>query len=243
LVRNLAAAGHVVSVIARSTSDAFDDLPLVKTWTVDVSDANALQSALSSLLEARGPVTGAVLLQRYRGDGDDWAGELATTLTATRNVFEWVAERGCFSSEGGALVVIGSAAGSFVAAEQPVSYHVAKAGLTQMVRYYAVALGSKGVRVNSISPGTILKDENQSFYQDNPELERLYRDIIPLGRMGTAQDVANLVIFLLSDNASFLTGQNIALDGGVSLHWHETLARRLSPMRDLSVVRPSLRDL
>jgi NAD(P)-dependent dehydrogenase (short-subunit alcohol dehydrogenase family) len=241
LVRSLAGDGQVVSVISRSKPAGFDDLPFVKAWTADVADASALETALSSALSAHGSVSGAVLLQRYSGDGDDWAGELATSLTATRSVLEWVGEHRRISGHGTAVVVIGSAAGSFIASEQPVSYHVAKAGITQMVRYYAVAFGSKGVRVNSISPGTIVKEESQSFYQDNPELERLYRDIIPVGRMGTARDVADLAIFLLSERASFLTGQNIVLDGGVSLHWHESLARRVSPLKDLNVSRPSLR--
>jgi NAD(P)-dependent dehydrogenase (short-subunit alcohol dehydrogenase family) len=126
----------------------------------------------------------------------------------------------------------------YVASEQPVSYHMAKAAVTQMVRYYAVALGASGIRVNAISPGTIVKEEAKTFYRDHPDLEQLYRDIIPLGRMGTADDVANLAQFLLSERASFLTGQNIVLDGGVSLHAHESLARRVSPLRDLQVARP-----
>jgi NAD(P)-dependent dehydrogenase (short-subunit alcohol dehydrogenase family) len=236
LVRHLATDGHIVSVISRSAPSAFEDLPLVQIWPADVADASALTAALESVFEARGPVGGVVLLQRYRGDGDDWAGELATSLTATRLVLDWVGDHPVDKTS---VVVIGSAAGSFVASEQPVSYHVAKAGMTQMVRYYAVALGPKGVRVNSVSPGTILKDENQAFYREHPELEQLYRDIIPVGRMGTALDVANLVTFLLSASASFLTGQDVVLDGGVSLHWHESLARHLSPMKDLVVVRPT----
>ena len=241
LVRSLADDGQVVSVISRSEPAGLSELPFVRAWTADVADADALDTALSSALSAHGPVSGAALLQRYRGDGDDWAGELATSLTATRVVLDWVGEHRQLEAEGTSVIVIGSAAGSFIASEQPVSYHVAKAGISQMVRYYAVALGSKGVRVNAISPGTIVKEESQSFYGNNPELERLYRDIIPLGRMGTARDVANLAMFLLSDRASFLTGQNIVLDGGVSLHWHEALARRVSPLRDLNVSRPSRR--
>lgn len=238
LVRALAADGHAVSIISRTALTDFDDLPSVKGWPADVAEVRLLHAALASVLETHGPVTGVALLQRYRGGGDDWEGELNTSLTATRNILDWIGEHGRSRDDGTAVVVIGSAAGSFVASEQPVSYHVAKAGITQMVRYYAVTLGPKRVRVNSVSPGTILKEENQSFYRDNPELEQLYRDIIPVGRMGTAQDVANLVIFLLSERASFLTGQNIVLDGGVSLHWHEALARRLSPMKDMNVVRP-----
>ena len=114
---------------------------------------------------------------------------------------------------------------------------MAKAAVMQMVRYYAVALGPKGIRVNAVSPGTTVKDESKQFYADHPELEQLYRDIVPLGRMGTAADVAGVVAFLLSDDASFLTGQNIALDGGATLQAQESLARRVSPLKDLPVTR------
>jgi NAD(P)-dependent dehydrogenase (short-subunit alcohol dehydrogenase family) len=237
LVRVLAEGGQAVSVISRSAPAGLDDLPTVRAWPADVTDASALTAALSATVRQQGPISGVVLLQRYRGDGDDWAGELATSLTATRSVLEWVGEQSRLSDAAISVVVIGSIAGSFIASEQPVSYHVAKAGITQLVRYYAVALGPTGVRVNSISPGTIVKEESQPLYQEHPELERLYRDIIPVGRMGTARDVADLAMFLLSERASFLTGQNIVLDGGVSLHGHEALARRVSPLRDLSVTR------
>ncbi len=238
LVRSLAGGDNTVSIVARRKPVGLDKLPFVKSWTADVSDPYALEKALSSILSTHGPVSGAVLLQRYRGDGDDWMGEIDTSLTATRSLLEWVAEHRQDCAGGTAVVVIGSPAGSFIASEQPASYHMAKAGIIQLVRYYAVAFGSKRVRVNSISPGTIVKEESQAFYNDNPDLVRLYREIIPLGRLGTAGDVADLAMFLLSDRASFLTGQNIVLDGGVSLHWQEALARRISPLKDVNITRP-----
>lgn len=238
LVRHLAAGGEVVSVIGRSEPSGVDDHPQVRVWTADVADPEALTRTLADVVRTNGSVSGAVLLQRYRGEGDDWAGEVATTLTATRQLLDWAGDHLEDRGSGKAVVVISSIAGTFVASEQPVSYHMAKAAVVQMVRYYAVALGPSLVRINAISPGTIVKDESKTFYQDHPDLERLYRDIVPLGRMGTADDVANLAQFLLSDRASFLTGQNIVLDGGASLRSHESLARRVSPLRDLQVARP-----
>ncbi len=237
LVRRLAADGRAVSVIGRSAPSAFDDLPHVVSWAVDVADSAGLERALAAVVRKQGPVGGAILMQRYRGDGDDWAGEIATTVTATRQLLDWAGAHLDARAASQAVVVVSSVAGSYVASEQPVSYHVAKAAVTQMVRYYAVALGPKGIRVNAISPGTIVKEEAKAFYEAHADLERLYREIVPLGRMGTPDDVADLALFLLSERASFLTGQNIVLDGGVSLHWHESLARRVSPMRDLPVSR------
>jgi NAD(P)-dependent dehydrogenase (short-subunit alcohol dehydrogenase family) len=231
----LAADGHAVSVIGRSTPAKLE--ANVRNWAADVADTARLASVLAEIAREQGNVSGAVLLQRFRGDGDDWAGEIAASLNATRQVIEWVGDHAEPRGQGPAIVVVGSTAASFVASEQPVSYHMAKAAVMHMVRYYAVALGPKGIRVNAVSPGTTVKDENKQFYADHPELEQLYRDIVPLRRMGTAADVANVVSFLLSDGASFMTGQNVALDGGATLQAQESLARRVSPLKDLPVTR------
>lgn len=106
-----------------------------------------------------------------------------------------------------------------------------------MVRYYAVTLGPRRIRVNSVSPGTVLKDESKDFYLKNEQLYNLYKGIIPLGRMGTAEEVANVVAFLCSSKASFITGQNIVVDGGLSLIWQETLARKVASLDHLRVTR------
>ena len=239
IAQRLAEEGHTVSVIGRSTpSGTGDEQPMtLKFWSADAADSAALDRALADILASQGPVSGVVLLQRFRGEGDDWMGEIATSLTATRRLLDWAGEHLDDRGGGKAVVVVSSIAASFIASEQPVSYHMAKAAVAQMVRYYAVSLGAKSIRVNAISPGTTVKGESKAFYAGHPELEQLYRDIIPLGRMGTADDVADVALFLLSGRASFLTGQNIVLDGGVSLQSHESLARRVSPLRDLTVTR------
>ena len=113
---------------------------------------------------------------------------------------------------------------------QLASYHVAKAGLDQLMRYCAVSLGAKGIRSNGVTPFTFLKDESKSFYMNNEPLMNLYNSIIPLQRMPTTEDSANTIEFLCSPRAAFLTGQNIVVDGGLSLVWPETLARRLAQM-------------
>jgi NAD(P)-dependent dehydrogenase (short-subunit alcohol dehydrogenase family) len=123
--------------------------------------------------------------------------------------------------------MVGSMAGRFIVGEQPVGYHVAKASINQLVRYYAVALGPKGIRVNGVSPGTIARD-SQGPSSAQEELGQLSKRIIPLGRMGTALDVAQAVEFLCSPEASFITGQEIVVDGGLSLRSQEAVARELA---------------
>jgi len=201
----LAMMGHYVSVLARDEAPGYYAMP----------------------------VDAMLLCQRYRGP-DEWAGELATSLTRSKQLLEWAGE----NMDGGSIVVMASVSGVSVEEEQPVSYHACKAALIEMVKYYAVTLGPKQIRVNAIIPGLTIKPEARGFYDANPELEALYTDITPLGRMGTVEDIANLVDFLISEKSSYLTGQTITLDGGIGLRSHWAVARRVTPaLRDLQVTQ------
>jgi NAD(P)-dependent dehydrogenase (short-subunit alcohol dehydrogenase family) len=75
-----------------------------------------------------------------------------------------------------------------------------------------------------------LKDESKEFYLNNKPLFELYEDIVPLKRMGTTEDSANVIRFLCSSQASFVTGQSILIDGGLSLQWPESMARGLKKL-------------
>ena len=228
-VRTLAQADHVVSVIGRRLPSRADRrTPHVHYWTADLLDGDRLSTVLTQILGRHGKLNSLVFFQRYRGKEDGWAGEIETSLTATRNIIERLA--GDFSDGGGrSIVIVSSVAGHFVVGEQPLSYHVAKAGLNQMVRYYAVALGPKGIRVNSVSPSTVIKEQSRHFTSQQEQLLNLNKRIIPLGRMGTSEDVVQAIEFLCSPKASFITGQEIVVDGGLSLRSQESLARELIP--------------
>ena len=240
VVQRFVADGFKVSVIGRRPPMTPFGTTMVRCWSVDLRDTAAVAGSVSAILKVGGPLSRLACLQRFRGDGDDWDGEMATTLTATRQIID--ATSGKFACGGDrAIVVVSSIADRFVANEQPLSYHVAKAGLTQLARYYAVALGAQGIRVNSISSGTVVKDEARKFYRVQRALRELYEEMIPLGRMGTAAEIASVVSFLCSRDASFMTGQSLVVDGGVSLQWHEALVRRTSPLKNLAVTRTTKR--
>jgi len=100
----------------------------------------------------------------------------------------------------------------------PPGYSMAKAGLLQFTRYSASFL-SPEVRVNAISPGAIPNTESQShnaITKDNPVLERLSKKIL-LKRMGRPKDLVGALVFLASDASSYITGQNIIIDGGLTV--------------------------
>lgn len=227
VARQLASRGDVVSVIGRSATPP-DDLSVgnIRNYEADINDKVALTRALDDIVRDNGKVNYCVFLQRYRGKGDDWEGEFQTSLTATKNVVEHLTSQFSDSHDNG-IVMVSSVFAKHVGEGQAISYHVAKAGLDQMMRFYALNLGSKKIRVNGLTPFTFLKEESKSFYTQNKPLLDLYESIVPLKRMATAEDSANVITFLCSPQASFVTGQNITVDGGLSLHWPESLARRL----------------
>ena len=227
MVKAMAANGHRVSVIGRRSPSSNDwDSEAVKFWPVDVRDDAALAQTLPKIINESGKLSNLVFFQRFRGDGDSWHGEVETSLTATKNIIEQLADDFDEGAQG-SIVIVSSIIGQFITTEQPLSYHVAKAGLNQMVRYFAVLLGSKKIRVNGISSGTIIKDESREFYLKNDRMCTLCKSITPLGRMGASEDIVRVVDFLCGPGASFITGQNIVVDGGLSLQWQETLAKEL----------------
>lgn len=115
----------------------------------------------------------------------------------------------------GSVVNIASIAG-LGAVPGNVSYAVAKAGLISMTKTAAAEWGAAGVRVNAVAPGWIKTELNRFMWED-PDVERGAIAMAALPRWGTAQEVAEVVAFLAGPKASYLTGQTIVVDGGLTL--------------------------
>lgn len=226
--RTFQAEGQAVSVIARRVPSSAEREGVVGYWAADILNAASTRKALKAIWQQRGPLTSVLFFQRFRGDGDTWDGEIETSLTATNRIIETLVDD--FDFRDGSIVIVSSINACLISKQLPLGYHIAKAALNQMVRYYAVTLGARGIRLNSVSPGTFLKDESKDFFLKNKKLVSLYRKMIPLGRIGTAEEVVQTVLFLASPKSSFVTGQDIVIDGGVSLVYQETLARELSAL-------------
>lgn len=220
--------GRRISVFGRRAPNADEaNSANISHWTLDVTDTPAVTTALQEAVKKNGPINYLVFLQRYRGEGDKWDGEISTSVTATQRLIELAVPQ--FTTTGDrSVVLVSSIADTFISASQPVGYHVAKAALVQMTYYYAVVLGPKGIRVNCVSPCTMVKDENSNFYMKNDQPRKLFETVIPLGRMGTSKDAAQAVNFFCRPESSFITGQKITVDGGVSLLSQEALARQVT---------------
>jgi glucose 1-dehydrogenase len=100
------------------------------------------------------------------------------------------------------------------------TYCASKGGLRMLMRNLAVELGPLGITVNNVAPGAIATPINTALLENKPKLNALLAQI-PLGRLGTPEDVASLVAFLASDDASYITGATFTVDGGLSRNYHE----------------------
>ncbi|NEO82888.1 MAG: SDR family oxidoreductase [Spirulina sp. SIO3F2] len=181
--------------------------------------SDALQTLISKIDHS---LNYLVFTQRYRGES--WDKEFHISLKGVDRLVN--ALKTHFAQEA-SVVILGSNASQFIVREQTAAYHASRAALESLTKYYAVLCGRDKVRFNCVLPCTLIKPENVNFFTEDNKARNMIEEITPLGRMGTSQDVANLVCFLCSEKSSFITGQSLMLDGGLSLRSQESIAREL----------------
>jgi NAD(P)-dependent dehydrogenase (short-subunit alcohol dehydrogenase family) len=127
---------------------------------------------------------------------------------------------------GGSIVNISSVHG-LLAAERSAVYETCKAAVIGITRAMAVDFGPDGVRVNAVCPGAIVTEVNDEDFMSDRRRVRLTEKLYPLRRVGRPADVAAAVRFLLSAEASFITGHTLVVDGGLSVQLQDSLAHRV----------------
>lgn len=115
---------------------------------------------------------------------------------------------------GGGSIINMSSVNAVLAIPNQVPYVVSKGGMNQLTKVMAVSLAPHGIRVNGIGPGTILTELARTAVLGNKEAERKILSRTPIGRMGDPDEIAQVAVFLASDEASYVTGQTIYADGG-----------------------------
>ena len=215
IAARLARAGHRVAATYRS-----GEVPNgVLGVQCDVTDPAQVEAAFAQVESSLGNVevvianagiTRDTLLMRM--SDEDWDAVIATNLTGAFRVARRAARpmmRGRF----GRIILISSVVGLLGSAGQ-VNYAASKSGLVGMARSLARELGSRGITANVVAPGFIETDMTAALSE---EQIKTYNDQIPLKRLGSVDDIAATIEFLVSDAAGYITGALIPVDGGLGM--------------------------
>ncbi|MFT6556958.1 SDR family NAD(P)-dependent oxidoreductase [Sneathiella sp.] len=148
--------------------------------------------------------------------GTDWNDHSKLVLEAAVHLADYATPL-LKKSGHGAILNVSSVTALRIAHQQTSwAYHVSKAGLEQLTRYLAVKLGPDNIRVNAVAPGLVNRSEGVKL-TDFPENVRIVEQTVPLRRVASASDIGKTVSFLCSDDASYITGQVLTIDGGLGL--------------------------
>ncbi len=191
--------------------------PKAKLYRFDVADPAACAAAVEAVVADLGSLdvlvnnAGIALDQLVmRMKDDDWNRTLSVNLTGNFNLIRAVA-RPMMKAKKGAIVNVTSVIGEMGNAGQA-AYAAAKAGQIGLTKSVARELASRNIRVNAVAPGYVETDMTSGL----PEAAKAkMMELIPLARLGGAEDVANAVAFLASDQASYVTGEVLRVNGGM----------------------------
>lgn len=226
-VRALARAGHDVAFCYRSDDEAARALEKeadafgvqVVGTRVDVADGAAVRFWIETVEETLGPVDACVTAAGITRDNplvlmedEQWRQVLDTNLDGVYHTCRAVVF-GMMKRRRGAIVNVSSVAGVYGHGTQT-NYSASKAGIIGFSRALAKETGRSGIRVNAVAPGFIDTDMVAAM---NATARKDALKSIPLRRMGTAEEVADLVAYLVSDRAAYITGAVLQIDGGITL--------------------------
>ncbi len=146
----------------------------------------------------------------------DWDASFALVLRHVFHLAQAAGRRMVAQGTGGALISIASVSG-LAAAPLHGAYGAAKAGLVALTKTLAVELAASGIRVNAVAPGAVLTP--RLLAMTTPERRAETARAIPLGRLAEPEEIAKAVVFLVSDLASYVTGQTLVVDGGATVQF------------------------
>jgi 3-oxoacyl-[acyl-carrier protein] reductase len=190
----------------------------VRTFVVDVSDHNQVEEAVGAAVRHFGRID---ILVNNAGIAweepvleitpDHWRKMIDVNLNGMFWVAQAVSKR--MAEQGGGVIVNMASTNGLVGEANYAHYNASKGGVVLLTKTMAIELGIKGIRVNAVCPGYIQTPMSEAI--DSPEfIEQYIRAKIPLGRVGKPEDVAGVFAFLASDDAAFITGETIVVDGG-----------------------------
>ncbi len=214
-----AQAGHKVAVTVRSgIPDDLADLGVLGV-TCDVTDAEQVEAAFTQIEDTLGPVEVLVANAGITKDGlvmrmsdEDFTSVIDTNLTGSFRVAKRATKK-MMRARFGRVIFISSVVGAIGQAGQA-NYAASKAGLVGLARSFAKEFGSRNITVNVVAPGPIVTDMLNALSE---EQRKAFSDAVPVKRLGDPADIAAAVKFLASDEAGYITGAVIPVDGGLGM--------------------------
>lgn len=207
--------------LAASTAAELSASGAVRAIAADVSKRSDVRAAVDTCIEAFGRLD---VMVAHAGiadvkplleiDDHSWQRVLDVNLTG---VFLCMQEAGrAMAARGGGAIVVTASTNSFWVEQNMAPYNASKGGVVALVRTAALDLAPHGIRVNAVAPG-VVRTRISEWVINHPVLGPEYLRKLPLGRFGEPGDVANAVAFLASAESSYITGQTLILDGGLTL--------------------------
>jgi NAD(P)-dependent dehydrogenase (short-subunit alcohol dehydrogenase family) len=189
---------------------------------LDICSQASVENSIDEAAEAFGRLdvlvnNAGVTLRRLAVDvtREEWQGVIDVNLTGTffmsREFARYLIGRKC----SGSVVSLASTHGVVALAERS-TYGIAKGAIIHMTRMLAYEWAAHGIRVNAIAPGTIETPSRAAYFEANPGTREAMLKRVPTGTFGTEDDVAGAVAYLASDDAKYITGQTLVLDGGLT---------------------------
>lgn len=242
-------AGRRVEVLDEAASGlvaAGADAAQLRTIGCDVTDPDAVAAAVAHAADADGSLAISVANAGIGAGGpfllmeaDTLRDVLDVNVVGAFNTIQASAK--AMRDHGGSIIAISSIAGA-LGGRFRAAYAASKAGLDMLVRSAADELGGFGIRINSIRPGVVESEATAGLFEHLPQVVDDYRRNMALGRVGDATEVGDAVVWLASDQSSWVTGQNIAVDGGHTLRrapdLEAPLRARMGEDAFAQVVRP-----
>ena len=205
----------LVDLAERSLQELGNDLS-ASTILLDVTDHRAINHAFDQIDQLDVVVNNAGILRTgplIDHDPDDFRHVLEVNLHAVFLVAQ-AAARVMRHNSGGGTIVNMSSINAIHPSPNCGAYVAAKAGVQALTQQMSIEWGEYGIRVNAVAPGFVDAGMSVPFYTE-PSVREARSRAVPLGRLGHAEDIADAVLFLASEQASYITGQTLTVDGGV----------------------------
>ncbi|MAU69565.1 MAG: 3-oxoacyl-[acyl-carrier-protein] reductase [Gammaproteobacteria bacterium] len=212
--------GYKVVGTSRKNFDFDEDLNNLFPIKLDITNRDDIKDCftelksndlLPSILINNAGITSDQIFLRMKDE--EWDSVIETNLTGTFNLSK-IFIKNMIKNKSGRIINISSVSGLMGNPGQ-VNYSSSKAALNGFTKSLAKEVGSRNITVNSVAPGYIETD--MTAFLDNKSKEKIIKNI-PLGRFGNVKDISKMVMFLASDEASYITGQTISVDGGLLMY-------------------------